>query len=357
MFSNNRSSMIEIYRLLFAIMIAFSHANTLPWTRFQDVLFLSAWLAADFFFILSGYLMSRSVYKNIQVPIVSLGKETAGFLMRKIKSVYPTFIFALAAELIMEKLTGYNSGGMIYKIWDLLFLRTAGFQGDYITMAVGASWYLGALYTAMFILYPLARRYTDMYHYVIAPLTAIFIMGYFSKVYGHYAFALYFEHGVSLGIIRAIADTCLGGVSFILCRVVSHEFENKSKLSVKTALISLVEILSVGVILWVTLYHRKSLTDYICVFFIMVLITCSFSGKTYLSRLTSGMNVSWIGPFTLALYLNHYIWIRMWEALKIPIGFHDRLFWFFVLSISLSIVCVATVNLGKAMWRKWADGN
>ena len=63
------------------------------------------------------------------------------------------------------------------RVWDLLFVRTAGFQLDAAETAVGAScWYLSAMLLGMLLLYPLLRRYTNVFLHILAQpcCTAIF---------------------------------------------------------------------------------------------------------------------------------------------------------------------------------------
>ncbi len=173
-----RVKSIEIWRLLFAISIVLCHAMLLPWNTDVEgnMLFHVNSLGVEFFFILSGFLMAKSVtaFPTAERECSALGSETTAFLLKKLKPIYPVFLFAACFELVVRfalRPAAVDAGDLVWNIWDLLFLRAFGLGGSAELLVGGASWYLFALFPAMWILYPLLRKYTDMFLHVIEPLT------------------------------------------------------------------------------------------------------------------------------------------------------------------------------------------
>ena len=74
---NQRISEIEILRVVAAIVIMLFHMNVLPG---------GGRLAVEFFAILSGLLMARSVEKKKELGII---QSTRSFITGKIQSFYP----------------------------------------------------------------------------------------------------------------------------------------------------------------------------------------------------------------------------------------------------------------------------
>lgn len=204
---------IEVWRLIFAICIVLCHSMLLP-TNINAVHLHVNSLGVEFFFVLSGFLMARSACGK--EPCSHLGRETAAFLSHKIKPIYPIFLIAALFEFASRIfLRGGTIGNPCGNLWDLLFLRAFGF-GERVDTLVGASWYLFALFPAMALLYPLLRKYTDMFVHVLAPLGACFIMGWFYRRYGHINFALHVTQNkiVCLGLLRALAELCVGCAAY-----------------------------------------------------------------------------------------------------------------------------------------------
>lgn len=337
-----RNSTIEIYRLFFSILIVLCHIGNRVWIPLEDRIFQSAWLGVEFFFILSGYLMSNSIYKIKDHYI--LGIETINYVYNKVKFIYPTYLFAFIAEFIMEKCVGIKSGPFLYKIYDLFFLRIFGFHGDVLDLSVGASWFLHALFVGMFILYPIARRFTDTFHYIIAPLTAAFILGFFSNCYGHLLFALQFENNICLGLLRCIGDLCCGSFVYALCKLYKERASGnlvKSLYDKKFFLYG--QLVALIVLLHIMMDYDRSQMNFVSIIFFMILIGFAFLDER--KSIFDKLNVSWIADFSLALYLNHIIWIRCLSKLALPLGLIDRYAFVLVLSVALSFCCICTVKL------------
>ena len=340
-----RVKSVEIWRLLFSFSVVFCHAMNLPWNTDSSggmLLHVNS-LGVEFFFILSGFLMAQSVGRKGSPPD-ALGSETTEFLLRKIKPIYPMFIFAAVVELIVRfVLRGAGTEGIVWNVWDVLFLRVFGLGGE-SELLVGASWYLFALFPAMWLLFPLLRKYTNTFQYIIAPLTALFLFGWFERRYGNINYALHTNDlNMCLGLLRAIAELCTGCVAYELCKAMKKKFTN-DKYSI---LCTMIEVICLGAIFPFAIYGTRSRTDFLCVALISVGLIVAFSGKSYTNVLFKNVPnkvISFISQFSLALYLNHYVWLRTFQSWKLALPYHTELLIYMGLSMLTAFVCVATVN-------------
>lgn len=303
------------------------------------MIFRSASIGVEFFFILSGYLMAT----NADAQEVAGGAATWRYIWKKAKGIYPYYFCGVFLELLGGVLrnSAYTLKDVPYMIWDILFLRVAGLQGPKINMLVGASWYLSAMLLAMWILYPVALRFKDMFLKVIAPLLAIFIMGSFSNLYGNIRFQLDFENGICLGLLRAIAELCVGCTCYAICKSVKEmEWGTAGRV-----LITGMEVLPMCGVIYIARYIYRSQTDFICILLIALGVIAAFSGKSYTMKLFSHCNLDWVGPYSLALYLTHCIWVRNLDQWKLSIPYRKQVVILVILSLVTAAACMWTCRL------------
>lgn len=342
-----RNVVIEIWRLIFSFLIAIYHTKYLPWYS-QDVqLTNSASIGVEFFFILSGYLMAQSAYGPVPDD---LWADVRGFISRKLKVIYPTYLFALLLGVCIELLlpcvaTGIDPLGYVWYLWDILLLRASGLRGASIKHAVAGSWYLTAMILAMMLLYPILRRYFNAFQTMVAPLLAAFILGWFSQTYGHCEFPLTFRYGICLGLLRAIAEICVGCICFSAAQWLKGRYRQLGRFA------TLVEVGAFSCVIAISYFYERSYMDFISIFLIAVGISLSFSGITLTSRLSEKLQLRWAGKFSLALYLTHMVWANMLGRWKMPIPFRSQVWIFLVLSFASAVTCVCTLDFISQIYR------
>lgn len=345
--TSGRNPMMEIWRLVFAVVVALRHTQYLPWCTEQTRLFRSG--TVDFFFLLSGFLMAQSIWKCADRPCPLLGTESASFLLKKVKGIYPAYLVALLMDVVLRLLLTGPQKGYEYYIWDILFLRAAGLRGGSGDAALGGAWYLHAMFVALAILYPLARKYFDVFRHVLAPLLTIFIYGWFCNVHGNIYFTLSFSNGFCLGLLRAIAGLCLG----VVCHAVCQQLQKREWSACRTVrgAVTAAELLGFGGAIWIARHCDYSRTDFLGIFLLAVGVTACFSGYSVLMSPAGKIPTAWIGKYSLALYLSHYVWIRVLSDWKLPVPFGTQVAIFLVLSAASTFVCVQTVELGARIVR------
>ena len=91
-----RNGLIDFYRFIFALIIVIHHAMWLDGRYVGDienkVFFRGGYSAVEFFFILSGYLLSKKAYDNQMND--KIGELTWNEITKRVKALYPSFIIS-----------------------------------------------------------------------------------------------------------------------------------------------------------------------------------------------------------------------------------------------------------------------
>ena len=92
--SQKRNGAIDFWKFVFCMIIAIYHGRymggSVPYALFKD----GGYLAVEFFFLVSGFLMAKSAKRAEETSRLQLGTETAQFIWHKAKIILPYFIFA-----------------------------------------------------------------------------------------------------------------------------------------------------------------------------------------------------------------------------------------------------------------------
>ena len=305
----NRVKSIELWRLFFAVLVLIWHTRYLPWFFDEKRILMSAH-ATDFFLLLSGFLMAKNAEKPLHG---TLGEDCWHFILGKIGKFYPMYLLAIVFDLLSRWIATGNTvetGALSFYAWDLLLLRAAGLHGSVMPgTAIGASWYLMAMVLAMAVLYPLLRANRDVFLHVLAPLVSMFLYGWFSQVKGSISFTMAFDHGVSMGLLRAIAGICLGCVCYQLCENMKQsQWKWSRRLRVG---MTLLELFAAFVIVYFSITYGAGQTDFICILLAAVILVGEFSGLSLIHTAAQKLRTDWIASFTLALYVCQCTWLEL----------------------------------------------
>ena len=343
---------LDFWKLIFTLVIVFHHTDEIGgWDHFYP---LGA-SAVEFFFILSGYFMAVSASKRQEVVPGTLGRETAGFIWHKIRSILPYYLFGYALSLIgyiHYNLAGQSRRVIVEKlsraIPNFLLLSTSGIRESTV---LGMTWYISAMLLAMCFLYPLMRKYRDMYLHIIAPLSAVLVAGYMSKKFGDFSLTYELDILVTKEILRAVVGLNIGCTVY----VVSEKLKTISFTRLTRVILALVEW---GCYLWALLGMYYMERDYVFTllfvcFFALCITTSkqSILGCAFDSPLIKATN-----RFSLALYLCHSACRRVIIYSKPGWGYWKTLLIFLTMSIFTAVVCMAEVHLLERFASRHGEG-
>ncbi len=338
-----RNGTIDFWRFMFSLLIVCSHFVLLP-SAFDGTLiwFKGATIAVEFFFIVSGFLMAKSAGKYNETPT---GKATAKYISRKYISILPTYLFAYIVSFFIKAWIYEIDHSTLFagSFFELFFLQNAGLTGFFETntVIVSASWYLSAMMITMLILFPLLHSKKDLFLNVLAPIICIFIFFHFATNEG----TIKFESGLN-SILRASLLLCLGCV----CHQICEKIKNLSVTMLLRIILTIVEnigYISIFLLAWA---YRRGEWDFIAVIILAVSITISFSGLSLSCYIFKGAFFQWLGKFSLAIYLNHHIWITLLGHLNMPLPIWHEYLLLIALSLSTSLVCVFITDIIKELW-------
>ncbi len=301
MAKSNRNGAIDFFRFYFCIMIVLRHsAHALP-SGFPEIMKGGA-LGVEFFFIVSGYLLACSAFKRVNNgnPI-KVAADTNTFMKRKAGSLMPDLAVAAVISMTCYSITLIPKGFeailnyFAAKIWNPLLLSASGIG---VTTEL---WYLSAMILVTFIYYPIMIKHFNAFVRIIAPIIAIFTLGYISKGLHSLTNPSYFTGLLPKGTVRAFGEIALGVALYPLIQSLSKQ--PLSRLTKRLVTLATF-ICVVGATLIMDLRESYEF-DFICLLFITVIVILCFSHQGSLADKFDNRFSFWLGRLSLTLYLSH----------------------------------------------------
>ena len=95
---------LDILRFIACLLVIFRHMNTPDQDRqMQHLLHRGGWIGVDLFFVLSGFLVSGLLFREVKLR----GKiDVTRFLLRRGLKIYPAFYFFIATQILWSLFHG-----------------------------------------------------------------------------------------------------------------------------------------------------------------------------------------------------------------------------------------------------------
>ncbi len=340
---------IDFLRFVFSMVIVIFHAKHFDIAPEGTLFSHAGYVAVEFFFLVSGFLMAGTLARKADTPCENLGRETLQFVWSKIRPILLTYsmcvVFSFISNSIQE---GYSLSDAVREflraIFDILLLRAAGIGVANVT---SATWYLSAMFMAMLILYPMMRKWKQNFTLIAAPLIVLFGLGYASQTYGHLNLQVKEWKLVYPGIIRALTELSLGAICYAVCqKLKTVRFTNFGRI-----LLTLVQVVGYAGVIYFTTRLPAKRFDYVLLLVLAVCVTLSFSGQGIASGWFPPRLCGWLGKLSLNLYLHHR-WVEFFLNWCLP----PELGWkrtFAIFLVSALGVALLTMALEKLLIRLW----
>ena len=296
-----RVGTVDFFKFIFSMIIVFCHANNF-FSRPGSYFAMSGFIAVEFFFIVSGYLLAAKASK---FKGGSVWEADLAMLRGKFLHIFPyLFLSNIVAHVAysLPKSTPQEIWHrMLFSTTDFFAVQMEGYPGF---IGSGVSWYLSALFMVSFIIYPLLCTHRKLFSRYIAPISAVFLLGYISKTVYGLSYPDYWYGHMFEGMLRGFAEMSLGCAAFELKGWLDTDDDKNRRIY------GFFEIGGYAATI-LALFHKESdIHDFLIVPLIFMCVSISFSNKSALARLFSGKITgpvsNWLGIFSLSIYLNHY---------------------------------------------------
>jgi len=295
---------IEFQRFIFAFCIIGYHFFSIVMhiVDSQFLFFNKSYIGDDFFFIVSGFFIANSVFKN------GGKKNTWQVLLSRVKSIKWPYYLAWAGTFIglnisfnFEKILE----NLFHSIPELTFVSMAGFQENYEVNTL--AWYISAMFLCIICTVPLIVKYGNAFMYYIAPVLSLFLYGILNLNYD----GLSAPHTLLLGFvykgfIRALAGIFAGYFIYSLYKNqgVVDFFSKNSKI------FNIVQFLTFFLIILYCILPVKKSFDFSAVIIILVLLIITFChiNNSLMEKLLRKLPfVLRLGRFSVYMYLSQSI--------------------------------------------------
>jgi len=302
--SAKRNGQVELLRFVFAMVIMLRHASNINLDG-SNILLRRGALAVEFFFLVSGYLMAASAYKSSSTGNLSL--DTYSYIKRKYLSLMPYLPIATIAGLCCTFISSpvsklYQIIERLYRgVFEVLLIRESGIS---TWLPNSPTWYLSVMVISMIILYPICRKYFDMFVRVIAPILGIMIIGMINLRFGSLLDPSKEILGGTMykGLPRGFAEICLGASCFPVVQALAQK--NLSKWGKALVSVGIFSTFACSIV-FMQCWSKGSVDTFVLVL-LWIGIVLAFSHQDLFARYFDNKYCYWLGKFSLSLYLAHF---------------------------------------------------
>lgn len=306
----NRNGTLEFLRFVFCICILLFHIEK-EFFGLSSLdngvgfgLFTHGAMGVEFFFILSGLFMAKSIdSKRNKDETIDIGEDSWKFLINKYKGFFLYHIIAFVILFIVTIIINEYSFSKIVitfidSIPSIFLLQMTGIP---CTSLNHIEWYLSAMIISMAIIYPICKKYFNLFIKYIAPICSILILGYLGYTYGYLTGVNVWTGFAFKGLVRGFAEIMLGTFAYYLSKKLSNYKNNLNKYRLFITIIECLLYISVILFMVLTVNEKYEFTALIAIFFGIVI---SYSDISHSNKLFNNKLCYFLGKFSLPVYLS-----------------------------------------------------
>lgn len=232
---SNRNNLVEFERFLYSIIVVGYHVEC-TFLRNNDAnFFTNGSNAVEFFFLISGYFMARSIEKISNKENPRIFKETLNFMKNKIKTVLPTHIISNIAMIIYMFVKQYPS------IWKTILNGLPSFflvqmvvvwNNSYLQAFNIPEWYISTMLLCMLIMVPfslLLRKKMDLFFVILILYSIMSVIIVITGFCTKWSFPENFVFD-----FRGWLEICSGMLAFCFSNYIKNKnFENSTSVILK----------------------------------------------------------------------------------------------------------------------------
>lgn len=279
---------VQVYRILCTLIIC--------WHHFQGAvgkieILKHGYICVEFFFILSGYFLVRYFAEEE----TNGGHSTVGYLLHRIKRLYPEYCFAAVVAILIIGIGG-RKFTPVKAIAEMLMIQYLGIiGGGYNTPC----WYISVLLCTSVLIYGMLVQNKNLYIRVIAP--AMIVTGYAFIAGQSDVIEVWDTEGfIYVPLLRGFCAMSIG----VLVERLTHNKNLllKNRRTATTAELICLIVICIGI-------AAEETWDYLVIAAFAVLIFLAMTGQggigCFLNR--ERKSVNYLGDLAYTLYLNHSV--------------------------------------------------
>ena len=293
----NKNNSITLWRIVFTYLIMIFHFDNV-YVIFQEFNLTLGWyIAVEFFFIVSGYLLYANLDRLSQ-------KCHSGwdYFVYRFKKIYPFYLGAFLISLIL-----YTIGNHIFTPKNILDILSTKYFELFAMHAIGldvgwsninnTSWFICIMFIAGFIIFHCLVKWKDNFINFVAPLIIIISFSYLYRYMGGLGAVVQIS-GVyeNQPLMRGLADMCLG---IFAARLNGYIVANCKKLR----WIKLAGVLGFLFVILFSAKYGNSTRDFLFAIVLTVSVGIGFLPSEH--KLFESKLLQYWSNITLSIYLLH----------------------------------------------------
>lgn len=305
------------------------------------------YLAVEFFYLITGAFTAKGLRKERDLHRTERLGETLKAswtnLKKRFGAIFPYFVLANIIGVFLHIFGGEESQiwtllRCAYLPFDCLFLSLFGFP---IAGVTGVSWYLSALFLALWCLYPIARRWYAGLVY-IAPVLGAIVIGAFGRHFGNLDIVDDLVGVLPGGFLRAGVMISLGMFVYEVSLAIQNiEMSLWGKRALTLIEVALWLAAFLGMIAWQA--ELAPGLDMLVVFCMLGGMAITISEKGLLHGRFEQRGVFFCGRLSLVLFMNHIAWFKYWPEILRRTGL--RAFGGFTTASAIPFILVTSLGV------------
>ena len=330
-----KTNAIPFWRIIFTYLIILFHFDTtFPWMREAGL--VSGWyLAVEFFFMVSGYL----IYAKFDEYEKRLGGPLR-YTIHRYGALYPLYVLSFVLTFGAIHVLGKSELGvmahLVHSMPEIILMQGIGIDRgwDWVDPPL---WYLSVMIISGFFIYVGLKYIRKFFVGYLAPAAVIlFLFLLYENVGTLDAAVMLPGESVNYPLMRGFAEMCLGMYACMFTTIL----EKRPRLSGVLCTVSML----IAIVL-ASLYGHSH-ADFVVLLFLFVGVSAGFVPKTGLSSDTSKKSrgaafIDGLSEITYEMYLFHELFRTHVFPYFFPrdVGLSVKLF--YMLLYALSVTCFA----------------
>ncbi len=314
-----KNNLIELHRIILTLVVCLHHASSLATGRLP---LRRGYLAVEYFFMLSGYLLHRSFVKESE-------HSTLRYLGKRIRRLYPEYLLAAVVSILIYGVLGRDFD-LTRAVQELLMVQNTGIfhMGGYNYPC----WYIAVMMVAGVLIYGMLTVSERVYVKVIAPLVIL----------GGYTYLTGLPDGIEeWGYVGPVSQPLLRGFCGMSAGVLISCFVRRKMQISRKPLLAMKA--SAGALIVLGLFTEVS-SEMLTIAAFGLLLLAAVLDEEGQRRLAGSRLIPVMSGYCYSMYLNHAVVITVMGGLKGKMPFPA------LCAVFLAVLAGYSVGTRKVVW-------